>query len=201
MHVLAVTHGPNDDIYIGDAGCGRIRRVDARTGIITTVAGIGLQGYSGDGGLATQARIGSPTAIRVDGSGHLYFADDRYHVIRRVDGDTGVISTLAGTGEAGFSPDDTRAASATISVPRGLTLDKEGRVYFSDSGNNRVRRISGNGLIETVAGSGDYGDTDQSVSALDSPLNEPHGLCFFGDDVLLVSDHYNNRLKAVRIGD
>ncbi|MCY4544922.1 MAG: hypothetical protein OXD39_06770 [Gemmatimonadetes bacterium] len=201
MHVLAVTHGPDDDIYIGDAGCGRIRRVDARTGIITTVAGIGLHGYSGDGGPAIRARIGSPTAIRVDGSGHLYFADDRYHVIRRVDADTGVISTLAGTGEAGMAPDGTRAASAAISVPRGLALDKEGRVYFSDSGNNRVRRISGNGLMETVAGSGDYSDTDQSVPALDAPLNEPHGLCFFGDDVLLVSDHYNNRLKAVRIGD
>ena len=201
MHVLAVTHGPDDDIYIGDAGCGRIRRVDARTGIITTVAGIGLPGYSGDGGPAIRARIGSPTAIRVNGSGHLYFADDRYHVIRRVDADTGVISTLAGTGEAGMAPDGTRAASAAISVPRGLALDKEGRVYFSDSGNNRVRRISGNGLIETVAGSGDYGDTDQSVPALDAPLNEPHGLCFFGDDVLLVSDHYNNRLKAFRIGD
>ncbi len=201
MHVLAVTHGPDDDIYIGDAGCGRIRRVDARTGIITTVAGIGLPGNAGDGGPATQARIGSPTAIRVDGSGHLYFADDRYHVIRRVDADTGEISTLTGTGEAGFAPDGTRAASAAISVPRGLDLDKEGRVYFSDSGNNRVRRISGNGLIETVAGSGDYGDTDQSVPALDTPLNEPHGLCFFGNDVLLVSDHYNNRLKAVRIVD
>ena len=201
MHVLAVTHGPDDDIYIGDAGCGRIRRVDALTGIITTVAGNGLPGNAGDGGPATQARIGSPTAIRVDGSGHLYFADDRYHVIRRVDADTGEISTLTGTGEAGFAPDGTRAASAAISVPRGLALDKEGRVYFSDSGNNRVRRISGNGLIETVAGSGDYGDTDQSVPALDTPLNEPHGLCFFGDDVLLVSDHYNNRLKAVRIVD
>ena len=201
MHVLAVTHGPDDDIYIGDAGCGRIRRVDARTGIITTVAGIGLQGCSGDGGPATRARVGSPTAIRVDGSGHLYFADDRYHVIRRVDADTGVISTLTGTGEAGFSPDGTKATSAAISVPRGLALDKQGRVYFSDSGNNRVRRISGNGLIETVVGSGDYGDTDQSVPALYAPLNEPHGLCFFGDDVLLVSDHYNNRLKAVRIGN
>ena len=201
MHVLAVTHGPDDDIYIGDAGCGRIRRVDAQTGIITTVAGIGLPGNAGDGGPATRARIGSPTAIRVDGTGHLYFADDRYHVIRRVDADTGEISTLTGTGEAGFSPDGTRAASAAISVPRGLTLDNEGRVYFSDSGNNRVRRISENGLMETVAGSGDYGDTDRSVPALDAPLNEPHGLCFFDDDVLLVSDHYNNRLKAVRIGD
>ena len=201
MHVLAVAHGPNGDIYIGDAGCGRIRKVDAETGIITTVAGTGLPGYSGDGGPAARARIGSPTAITVDGSGHLFFADDRYHVIRRVDGDTGVVSTLAGTGEEGFSPDGSKAAKSAISVPRGLVLDKRGRVYFSDSGNNRVRRITGNGLLETVAGSGDYGDGDQPVAARDAPLNEPHGLCFFGEDVLLISDHGNNRLKAVRIGD
>ena len=201
MHVLAVAHGPNDDIYIGDAGCGRIRKVDAETGIITTVAGIGLPGYSGDGGPAARARIGSPAAITVDGSGHLFFADDRYHVIRRVDAVTGVVSTLAGTGEEGFSRDGSKAARSAISVPRGLALDRRGRVYFSDSGNNRVRRITGNGLLETVAGSGDYGDSDQPVAARDAPLNEPHGLCFFGEDVLLVSDHGNNRLKAVRIGD
>ncbi|MCY3713826.1 MAG: NHL repeat-containing protein [Gemmatimonadetes bacterium] len=201
MHVLAVTHGPGDDLYIGDAGCGRIRRVDASTGIITTVAGIGLQGCSGDGGPATKARLGSPTALCVDGSGHLYFADDRYHVIRRVDGDTGIISTVAGTGESGFSSDGSRASKSAISTPRGLALDARGRVYFSDSGNNRVRRIAENGALETVVGSGDYGDSDRPAPAKDSPLNEPHGLCFYGDDVLVLSDHGNNRLKAVRIGN
>ena len=201
MHVLAVAHGPNDDIYIGDAGCGRIRKIDAETGIITTVAGIGLQGYSGDGGPAARARIGSPTAMEVDSSGHLVFADDRYHVIRRVDGVTGVISTLAGTGEEGFSPDGSRAAGSAISIPRGVAHDKRGRLYFSDSGNNRVRRISANGLLETVVGNGDYGDRDQPVDAREAPLNEPHGLCFFGEDVLLLSDHCNNRIKAVRIGE
>lgn len=201
MHVLAVAHGPGDDVYIGDAGCGRIRRLDVRTGIITTVAGIGLQGYSGDGGPAIQARIGSPTAISVDESGHLYFADDRYHVIRRVDGDTGIISTVAGTGDEGFSPDGSRASRAAISTPRGLALDARGRVYFSDSGNNRVRRIAESGDLETVFGSGEYGDRDRPVAAKHAPLNEPHGLCFYGEDVLVVSDHGNNRLKAVRIGD
>lgn len=201
MHVLSVTHGPHDDVYIGDAGCGRIRKIDAETGIITTVAGIGLQGYSGDGGPATRARIGSPSAMRIDGSGHLYFADDRHHVIRRVDGDTGIISTIAGTGEEGLSPEGTRASQAAISIPRGLALDGRGRLYFSDSGNNRVRRIAQNGQLETVVGSGEYGDCDQPVAVREAPLNEPHGLCFYGDDVLLVSDHFNNRLKVVRIGD
>ncbi len=201
MHVLSVTHGSNDDVYIGDAGCGRIRKIDAKTGIITTVAGTGLQGYSGDGGKAIRARIGSPTAMKVDSSGHLYFADDRHHVIRRVDGDTGIITTVAGTGEEGYSPDGSRASHAAIATPRGLTLDGLGRLYFSDTGNNRVRRINSDGRIETVVGSGDYGDCDQPVAARKAPLNQPHGLCFCGDDVLLISDHCNNRLKAVRIGD
>ena len=200
MHVLSVTHGPNDDVYIGDAGCGRIRKIDAKTGIITTVAGTGLQGYWGDGGKAIRARIGSPTAMKVDSSGHLYFADDRHHVIRRVDGDTGIITTVAGTGDEGCSPDGSRASHAAIATPRGLTLDGLGRLYFSDTGNNRVRRIAKNGLIETVVGSGDYGDCDQPVAARKALLNQPHGLCFCGDDVLLVSDHCNNRLKVVRIG-
>ncbi len=201
MHVLAVTHGPGDDVYIGDAGCGRIRRIDAGTGIITTVAGIGLQGYSGDDGPAASARIGSPTAIRVDSSGHIYFTDDRHHVIRRVDGGTGIISTVAGTGEEGYSPDGAIASGAAISVPRGLALDRRGRVYFSDTGNNRVRRVAENGLLETVAGSGAYGDCGRPGAAREAPLNQPHGLCFYGEDILLVSDHFNNRLKAVRIGD
>ena len=201
MHVLSVTHGPNDDVYIGDAGSGRIRKIDAKTGIITTVAGIGLQGYSGDGGKTIRARIGSPTAMKVDSSGHLYFADDRHHVIRRVDGDTGIITTVAGTGEEGYSPDGSRASHAAIATPRGLTLDGLGRLYFSDTGNNRVRRINLAGQLETIVGSGDYGDCDQPEAAREALLNEPHGLCFYGDDVLLVSDHCNNRLKAVRIGD
>ena len=143
MHVLSVTHGSNDDVYIGDAGCGRIRKIDAKSGIITTVAGIGLQGYSGDGGPAIRARIGSPTAMKVDGSGHLYFADDRHHVIRTGGWRfTGIITTVAGTGEEGYSPDGSRASHAAIATPRGLALDGLGRLYFSDSGNNRVRRIN-----------------------------------------------------------
>ena len=199
VHVLSVTHGPNDDIYIGDAGCGRIRKIDAETGIITTVAGIGLQGYSGDGSSATRAKIGSPTVIRCDASGNLYFTDDMYHVIRRVDGYTGIITTIAGTGTKGFTPDGSIASESTISSPRGLALDTKGQLYFSDTGNNRVRRITENNQLETVIGSGKYGDETEPVSARKASLNEPHGLCFYGNNVLLVSDHFNNRLKVLRI--
>ena len=99
-HVQAVTHGTEDDIYVGDA-VGRIRRIDAVTGVITTVAGVGIQGWSGDGGPAVNARIGAPSAIRIARDGSLYFTDAACHVVRRVDAG-GTISTIAGTGEPGF---------------------------------------------------------------------------------------------------
>lgn len=195
--VLSVTHAPNDNIYLGD-GVGRIRRIDAQSGIITTVAGTGQAGYTGDGGLATAAQIGSPTAVCFDNSGNLYFADNAYHVIRKVH-TAGIISTLVGQGEAGFSPDGTLATAAKIDTPWGLAVTAEGTVYFSDSKNGRVRRITAVGTLETVAGSAVFGDAGDGKPATTASLNEPHGLCFYGDDILVISDHFNNRVRALRL--
>ena len=197
VHVLSVAHGPYDDIYLGDA-VGRIRRIDARSGMIATVAGCGLAGYSGDGGPATAARIGSPTAIRFDARGDLYFADAAYHVIRRVDAN-GTIATIAGCGQAGCSRDGTPARSARLDTPRGLAIAPDGTIYLSDTRNNRVRRIRHDGALETVAGGDQAGDAGDGGLAISAQLNEPHGLCFYGPDVLLISDHFNNRVRAVRI--
>jgi sugar lactone lactonase YvrE len=196
--VLSVTHAANDDIYLGD-GVGRIRCIDAQTGIITTVAGTGQSGYCGDGGLATEAQIGSPTAVCLDAAGNLYFADNAYHVIRKV-GSNGIISTLVGQGEAGFSPDGTPAREAMIDRPWGLAVAASGAVYFSDSGNGRVRRLTAAGKLETVAGCSVFGDAGDGGPATAASLNQPHGLSFYGDDILLISDHFNNRLRAVKLG-
>jgi trimeric autotransporter adhesin len=193
--IEAVAVDAADNIYIGDA-VGRIRKIDAGSGIITTVAGVGQSGYTGDGGPATQARIGAPTAIRFDARGNLYFSDRLFHVVRKIDG-TGIITTVAGCGEAGFSPDGTPAKEAYLDLPYGLAVAPDGVIYVSDSRNNRVRMIGSDGLLRTVAGSdnpGDSGDGDQATAAR---LNEPHGLCLWGREILLVSDHYNNRVKAV----
>ena len=198
VSVLAVAHGPGDHIYIGD-GVGRIRRVDARTGIITTAAGTGLPGYRGDGGPATRARIGDPMAICCDAAGQLYFADSTYHVVRKVDRN-GIISTLAGTGQPGCSADGTAASAAKIHTPSGVAVSAAGQVYFSDSGNHRVRRIAADGTLETVAGCGEGGDAGDGGPATRARLNIPQGLCFYGDSILLISDRYNNRVKAVRVG-
>jgi sugar lactone lactonase YvrE len=198
-HVQAVAHGPNDDIYVGDA-IGRIRRIDAVSGTITTVAGVGIQGYTGDGGPAMEARIGAPSAIRFDAAGNLYFADTAYHVVRSVD-TAGIISTLAGTGQAGYSPDGTAAVSARLGQPWGLAVAPDGRVYLSDSRNNRVRRIAEDGTLQTVAGGEAAGDAGDGGPATEARLNQPHGLCLYGGDVLLVCDNYNNRIKAVRLAE
>ncbi len=198
VFVIAVAHDSQDNIYIGDAGVGRIRRIDQSTGIIDTVAGCGLLGYSGDGGPARQARIGAPSAIRFDVRGNLYFTDATYHVVRRVDPE-GQITTVAGSGKEGFSPDGVLALKARIHTPYGLAIAPDGAIYFSDLRNHRVRRINGSGRLETVAGSGVAGDSGDGGSALASRLNEPHGLCLYGEDVLFISDHYNNRIRAVRL--
>ena len=197
VHVEAVAHGPGDDIYLGDA-IGRMRRIDAQSGIISTVVGVGLPGYSGDGGPATAARIGAPTAIRFDAAGNLYFADKAAHVIRRVDRD-GIISTIAGCGKVGYSPDGTPAAQAHLDTPYGLAIAPDGSVYFSDARNNRVRRIAADGTLATVAGGDAAGDAGDGGLATAARLNEPHGLCFYGTEILLISDHFNNKIKAVHL--
>ncbi len=197
-HVEAVAVGPTNDIYLGDSAVGRIRQIDAKTGVIRTIAGIGLPGYTGDGGPASQARIGAPTALRFDAMGNLYFTDRAYHVVRKIAVD-GTISTVVGSGQAGLSADGTPAQQAKLQQPYGLALAADGTIYVADSGNNRVRRVTAQGLLETVAGSDHAGDGGDGDLATQTRLNEPHGLCFYGPDLLLISDHYNNRVKAVKI--
>ena len=197
LKVEAVTHSPNGDIYLGD-GVGRIRKINSETGIITTIAGIGQSGYTGDGGLATKARIGAPTAICLDKEGNLYFSDRVNHVIRKINL-TGIITTLVGTGQAGFSPDGTSAQEANLDTPWGLTISPDGLLYISDSRNNLVRRMTFSGVLETVAGSYGSGHFGDISLVREGELNEPHGLVFLGHDLLLISDHFNNCIKAIKL--
>ena len=193
----SVAFGPDGKVYIGDMA-GRLRVVDPMTRIVGTFAGTGQAGYSGDGGPATEAQIGGPSAIDFDGDGNLYFADLTQHVIRRID-TTRVITTVAGTGEPGFSPDGTPALKARLFRPLGVAVTPDGTVYFSDSRNSRVRTIAADGTLRTVAGSDVPGDAGDGGPATQASLNEPQGLALYGDDVLLISDHYNNRIKAVKL--
>ena len=193
----SVAFGPDGKVYVGDMA-GRLRVVDPMTGIISTFAGTGQAGYSGDDGPATEARIGGPSAMDFDGDGNLYFADLTQHVVRKVD-TAGTITTVAGTGKPGFSPDGTPALEARLFKPLGVAVTPNGAVYFSDSRNNRVRTITEDGTLRTVAGSDLPGDAGDGGPAAEASLNEPQGLALYGDDILLISDHYNNRIKAVKL--
>lgn len=131
------------NIYIADIGNNAVRKIDANTGVITTVAGGNGAGYSGDGGAAAGAQLNHPSAVTVDRQGNLYIADAGNNVIRKVDGTScGIITTIAGTGTAGYSGDNGSPTTATLHSPSGLTFDPSGNLYISDMGNSVIRKIS-----------------------------------------------------------
>ncbi len=196
----AVEHHPDGDLYIADASAHRIRKVDAQTGIIDTVVGNGLAGHAGDGGPADRARVGSPMSLRFDGAGNLFFCDAAHHIVRRMDARSGIVKTVLGCGEAGHSPDGTPAREARLGAPHGLEVTPDGQtIYVSDTSNFQVRAVGPDGLLRTVAGSDDGGDAGDGGAATRARLNYPYGLRLYGDDVLLISDHWNNKIRAVKL--
>lgn len=143
------------NVYIADYDNNRIRKVNITTGIITTYAGTGTAGYSGDGGLATAAELNSPTDVSVDASGNLYIADWANNVIRKVDTTTGIITTFAGNGTAGFSGDGGPATSAELNLPNGVRTDVFGNVFIADTLNFRIREV----IVSQVGSEGPTGPT------------------------------------------
>ncbi len=143
------------NLYIAEAMNHCIRKVDLKTGIISTVAGSGKKGYTGDGGPGTKATFNEPYAVVVDGEGNLYIADRLNAVVRKVDGKTGIITTLAGTGEKGFGGDGGPAAKALLREPNDVCLDGKGGLLIADVSDWRVRRVDlKTGIITTFAGIG-----------------------------------------------
>ena len=195
FNLTSIAHAENDDIYVGDSG--RIGLIRAETGAIEPVAGDGVFGYPGDGGPAMQVRIGVPSTMALDKEGNLYFTDSLNDVVCKIDG-AGVITTVAGRGTTGCSPTGTPAVQAELKRPQGIAINPKGELCFSDTLNNRVCRISRTGELETVAGGvpGDFGDGRPAISA---GLNRPLGLVFYGNDVLLICDSLNNRIRAVQL--
>ena len=184
------------NLYIADRSNHRIRRVDDATGVITTVAGTGAVGFSSDGGPATSASLNSPRGVAVDASGNVYIADTNNHRIRRVDGATGVITTVAGDGTFGFSGDSDPATSASLGFPRGVAVDASGNLFIADTDNNRIRRVDGStGVIITVAGGGfGLGDGGPATSA---SLNSPWSVTVDASGNLLIADRDNHRIRRV----
>lgn len=184
---LAVDDSGN--LYVAAAGDSRIRMISP-AGIISTVAGSGLAGrpgFSGDGGMAAGAQLSWPKDVSLDRSGNIYIADTGNNRIRMVS-PTGIITTIAGTGETGYSGDGGSALNARLSLPSGLTVDSAGNLYFSDTNNFRVRKISPDGTIMTVAGNGTRGRSGDSGLATKAQLDYPVGLKFDNAGNLYIAD-------------
>ena len=184
------------NLYIADTRNDRIRKVDASTGNISTVAGSGTRGFGGDGGAATSATLNWPRGVAVDGSGNLYIADTRNGRIRKVDASTGNISTVAGT--ATISGDGGAATAARLFGPRGVALDGSGNLYIADTGNNRIRKVDATtGNISTIAGSGATGFSGDGGAATAARLFGPRGVALDGSGNLYIADTFNNRIRKV----
>ncbi len=186
------------NIYIGDAQNERIRKV-ATNGIITTVAGNGVSGFSGDGGPATAAEIAYPTGVRLDPAGDLIIADQLNHCIRKVT-PGGIISTIAGNGIAGYSGDGGPATAAELYVSH-VSSDASGNIYIADWFNNRVRFVNmGTGIITTIAGNGTGGYSGDGGPATAAELSQPGDCLMDASGKLWICDASNNRLRLVSAG-
>jgi serine/threonine-protein kinase len=190
-------------ILIADTYNHRIRRID-RAGRISTIAGNGKSAFAGDGGPAVEAALQLPQGIAVDRAGNLYIADTFNHVVRRVDGD-GVIRTIAGS-EPGLAGDGGPATMAQLNLPMAVAIDEEGRVLISEAGNSRIRRVNGDGTIETLAGFGEgSGIAGSGFAGDDGPaarakVFSPADIKVGAGGSWYIADSGNNRIRVVREG-
>jgi sugar lactone lactonase YvrE len=183
------------NIYIADMYNHRIRKVST-SGIITTVAGNGTYGYSGNGGAATSAELYDPSSVAVDSSGNIFIADSNNHSIRKVS-TSGIITTVAGNGTYGYSGDSGAATSAELYDPSGVAVDSSGNIYIADVSNQRVRKVDTSGIITTVAGNGTYGYSGDSGAATSAELNGPYGVAVDSSGNIFIADLNNNRIRKV----
>jgi streptogramin lyase len=185
------------NIYIADTYNNRIRKVNASTHIISTVAGTGTYGYNGDGILATSATLSHPFGVAVDGSGNIYIADTYSYRIRKVD-TSETITTVAGDGAYGYSGDGAAATSASLSFPFGVAVDSSGNIYIADSNNRRIRKVAiSTGDITTLAGNGDLGFCGDGGPATSASLNSFYGVAVDDSGNFYIADTYNQRIRKV----
>lgn len=202
VHPSSIAADARGNIYVTELQSFVVRKV-ATDGIITTVAGNGKRGFSGDGGAAISARLDGVFGVAADSAGNIYIAEAEGEGleggrIRRVSPD-GVIKTIAGGG-AGFSGDGGPAVSARFSRLRGIAIDSRGNIYVADLGNNRIRRIDPSGIVSTVAGNGTPGFSGDGGPATNANLNHPIAIAVDARGKLYIADHHNNRIRMVNSG-
>ncbi|MBI4468828.1 MAG: hypothetical protein HY650_05830 [Acidobacteria bacterium] len=191
---------PTGVLYIADTGNHRVRRVETvgRTTTITTIAGTGAPGFSGDGGEAIRAELNQPEAVAVDNAGNIFVADAGNQRIRRID-TAGGISTVAGTGERGTGADSIPAVQSALRFPFGIAVDGAGALYIADTGNNRVRKVDPGGTITTLAGTGvrGYAGDGDMTPATQALLNLPLTVAVTAAGDVLIADAGNHRIRRV----
>ena len=183
------------NLYIADRANNRIRKVDT-SGTITTVAGTGTAGFSGDGGPAISASLNRPFGMAVDSAGNLFIADTSNQRVRKVD-TTGTITTVAGNGTAAFSGDSGPATSASLNSPAGVAVDSAGNLFIVDTLNQRVRKVNTSGTITTVAGNGTGGFSGDGGPATSASLNSPNDVAVDSAGNLFIADISNHRVRKV----
>jgi uncharacterized protein (TIGR03437 family) len=195
--VLSVVVDSSGNLYVADPSNRRIRKISS-SGIVTTIAGIGTEGYTGDGGQATSAEIGRPTALALDPAGNLYFTDSSPFAMRvRRIATNGIITTVAGNGVTSFGGDGLQATSAALNFPLGIAFDSAGNYYIADAGNNRVRKVSTAGVITTAAGTGSAAFSGDGGQATAAALNLPSDVVVDLSGNLYIADAGNNRIRKV----
>jgi DNA-binding beta-propeller fold protein YncE len=179
---FGVEVGLDGALYVTEVQNHRVLRVDFKSGSLTTVAGCGRKGYSGDGGIATEAELNEPYEVRFDKQGNMFFVEMQNHVIRRVDAESGMISTIAGTGKPGYGGDGGPAREAQFNRPHSIALDHRGGLYVADIGNHRIRRIDlESGIVESIAGNGGKQAPRQGQAAKGNSVVGPRALFMDGD--------------------
>jgi uncharacterized protein (TIGR03437 family) len=194
----AVARDAAGDLYVADTGNNRVRKVTP-DGRVSTFAGNGEAGFSGDGASATAAELNAPEAVAVDAAGDVYVADTGNNRVRRID-PAGAITSVAGTGHSGYSGDGGEAVFAQLNAPAGLAVDAAGDLYIADTGNNIIRMVDASGTIASVAGDGATGFAGDGGAPLDASLNAPHGLALDSAGDLYIADTGNGRLRRVSAG-
>jgi sugar lactone lactonase YvrE len=193
-----IIFGPDGALYFCDLDNQRIRRFDPKTRTVTTIAGSGEKGYKGDGGPATQAALNMPHEIQFDRAGNLYIAERDNHVIRKVEAKSRIISTVAGTGLAGFDGDGGPGVKAHLRQPHSIGLDRDGTLLICDIGNQRIRRLHlDTGIIETYAGTGEAAETPDGAPVSGTPLRGPRTMAIAPDGDLYLALREGNAILRI----
>ena len=193
---LVVTDSGSNSYTFGLEGVGVGSALAFTPGVMKTVVGTGTAGFAGDGNAASAAELNQPAAVAVDSAGNLYIADQKNQRIRKVDG-SGNISTVAGTGTAGFSGGGSAASSAELNQPAAVAVDSAGNLYIADQKNQRIRKVDSSGNISTVAGTGNQGFAGDGGAAYAAELNQPAGVAVDSAGNLYIADRNNQRIRKV----